>query len=239
MTKSRNLVRKRWKPDAVALELMRQAFSTSRSADIALVLGVERHQVEKLAHKLGLKKDPAWLNGPGAGRFNGQKGASFRFQPGHKSWNKGKKLGSDWCSPSSKATQFRAGQKPMNHKPVGSLRVDAGGYLQIKLHDTGYPPRDWVMYHRHVWQQAHGPVPAGHVVGFKAGQRCTDPERITPDVLECISKREVMARNSVHQFGPEIAGVVALRAALTRQINRRAEQEAGTPSPQPSQEITS
>ncbi len=217
MTASRNLIRKRWKPDEAALELVRRNYATCRTADLAEALGVAYHQVGRLALKLGLRKDEAWLNSPAGGRTDGTKGLGTRFQPGMVPANKGRKLGPDWC----KATQFKPGQKPRNYKPVGALRVQSTGYLQIKLTDTGYPPADWVMYHRHVWEQAHGPVPDGHVVAFKDGRRRTRPEEITVEVLQCITRVQHMQRHSFHQYGPEVAGVVQLRSVLTRTIRRK------------------
>lgn len=217
MTKSRGINRKRWQPTRADIIMVQRHFATTRTADLAAALGVAYHQVAKLADKLGLRKSQEWLNGPDSGRTDGQRGLGTRFQKGQKVWNKGLQLGSDW----SKATQFKPGQKPVNYKPPGSLRVATAGYLQIKLHDTGYPPHDWVAYHRHLWEEAHGPVPAGHLVVFRDGQRRTDPDEITLDVLECVSREEHMRRNTVHQYGPEVAGLVQLRGALTRAIRRK------------------
>lgn len=233
MTKTRNINRKRWHPTAAELELVRLRFPTTRTPDLAQALGVVSHQVERMARKLGLKKDPAWLNGPSGGRLNGQQGGGFRFQPGHKPWTTGLKMGAEWAKP----TQFKPGHRTHNHKPVGSLRLASIGYLQIKLTDTGYAPHDWVMYHRHVWQQAHGPIAEGHMVVFRDGRRRTAPEDITLDALECITQAEHMRRQTIHRHGPEVAALVQLRGALARQINRRqqaqaqAEQQATTDTP--------
>lgn len=217
MTKSRHINRAKWAPTQADITMVQRHFATTRTADLAAALGVAYHQVAKLADKLGLRKSDDWLNGPHGGRTDGTRGLGTRFQPGQVPPNKGKKLGSDWC----KATQFKPGQKPVNYALPGSLRVATGGYLQIKLHDTGYPPHDWVAYHRHVWERAHGPVPAGHLVVFRDGRRRTTAEEITLDVLECVTRQEHMRRNTVHQLGPELAGIVQLRGRLTRAIRNR------------------
>ncbi len=217
MTKSRGINRPRWRPLPWELELVRQHFATSRTADLAAALGVAYHQVAKLADRLGLRKSEEWLNGPDGGRTDGKRGLGTRFQKGQPGWNKGRKLGSEWC----KATQFKPGQKPQNHLPIGSLRVQSSGYLQVKLTDTGYPPRDWVMYHRYVWEQAHGPVPTGHLVVFRDGRKRAEASEITLDVIECITRQEHMRRHTCHQYGPELASVVQLRGALTRAIRNR------------------
>jgi hypothetical protein len=218
MTKSRNINRPKWRPTEAELELVRRNFATSKTMDLAQALGVAYHQVARLARMLGLQKDEAWLNGPAGGRLDGQRGAGNRFQPGHESWIKGKKLGPGW----SKATQFKPGHQPHNHAPVGSLRhISVQGYLQIKVQHTGYPPRDWVMYHRWLWERERGPVPAGHIVAFKDGIKRTTIEDITIDVLELRTRREHMEKNSFHRYGAEVVRAVQLRSALSRAINRR------------------
>ena len=219
MTKSRGINRLKWHPDWVALELVKRNFATSRTTDLAQVLGVAYHQVARLAHRLGLRKDPAWLNTEGW-RTNGTKGLGTRFQKGQASWNRGKtglRL--------SPATEFKPGVAPPNKAPLGAYRIESGGYLQVKVTETGYPPRDWQMVHRRVWIEAHGPIPVGHVVVFKDGSKRTEAGEIVPEVLECISRRENMARNTLHRYGPEVARLVQLRGALTRQINRRQQKE--------------
>lgn len=223
MTKSRNLIRTKWRPTEAEIELVRRNFPDSKTADLAQALGVAYHQVTTLAKRIGVAKSDEFLNGPAGNRLDGVRGASSRFTKGNVPWTKGKKLPGF----GSKETQFKPGQSPVNRLPLGSFRIasaQGGSYLQIKLTETGYPPHDWVMYHRHVWEQARGPIPEGHMVVFK-GERSTNPDEITVDRLECISKQEHMQRHTFHQYGPEIASVVHLRSAITRQINKRAEHE--------------
>lgn len=215
MTKSRGINRPKWKPDAIALRVMKEAYATSKTADIARALGVEYSQVAKLALKLGLKKDPDWLNDNG-GRFDGATGMGTRFKPGQVPWTKG--MRGVIFSPD---TAFKPGHVPVNKKPIGSTRVHSGGYLQIKVTETGYPPKDWVMYHRWVWEQANGPIADDCVVVFRDHRRRTDPAEITLEVLECITRQELIRRHTYHRFGKEYALVVQMRSALTRQINRR------------------
>ena len=49
----------------------------------------------------------------------------------------------------------------------------------------------------------------------------TTLEEITLDKVECISLAENMRRNSCHQYGKEIARLIQLRGAVSRQINKR------------------
>lgn len=215
MTKSRNINRPKWHPTDRQIEEIRRDFADTKTAELAARLGVDYSQVAKLAGKLGLKKSHAFLNGPAGGRLDGVRGMGARFVKGHVPWSKGKRLPGH-----GGATTFKPGTKPHNYKPLGSHRIGSG-YLQRKITETGYPPRDWVMVHRLVWESAHGPVPDGYVVSFKSGRRTTDPDQITLDALELLSVRDHMARNSVNRLPKELADLVKLRGAITRQINRK------------------
>jgi hypothetical protein len=213
MTKSRGINRSRWRPTADQLALIRDTFPDTKTADIASQLGVEYHQVSRLAGRLGLKKSAAFLNGTLGGRTDGTRGTGCRFQKGHVPWIKGRRVPGH-----GGGTHFKPGEKPPNFKPIGSHRI-AGGYVQRKVTDTGYPPRDWVFVHRIVWEEAHGPIPEGHVVTFLPGRRSTDLAAITADALELISMRELMHRNSVNRLPKELADLAKLRGALVRKIN--------------------
>ena len=110
--------------------------------------------------------------------------------------------------------------------PVGSYRVNADGYLDQKISDQPGPQNlRWKSVHRLVWERTHGPVPHGHAVCFKPGRRSTDAAEITVDALEPVTRRDLMLRNTYHRYGKDVAKLVQLRGALTRQINKRARQE--------------
>jgi len=116
-----------------------------------------------------------------------------------------------------KETQFRKGQHPHNWRRIGSTRISKDGYLQRKVTDTGYPPSDWVGEHILIWRTARGDVPIGHAVVFKDGDRT----HIALDNLEMISRRELMARNTVHNLPGELKEVIHLKGLLNRQIRKR------------------
>jgi hypothetical protein len=91
------------------------------------------------------------------------------------------------------------------------------GYLQRKISDSHITRRDYVGWHHLVWRMHDREIPPGHALVFRDG------DRTNCDInnLECISRGELMRRNSVHNYGPEIATLTQLRGAITRQINRR------------------
>lgn len=191
------------------------------TSEIARLLDRRESSVYGRAKQFGLKKDPAFFESDASGRL--RKGMAFRrvttrFKPGNVPWSKGVK--GLHLSP---ATQFKKGQRGTKWMPIGSLRINADGYLDRKVCDTGYPPDDWKAVHRLVWIEANGPIPEGHLVAFLPGRRTTEVEKITVDALELVSRVDWMKRHTYHQYGKEIAQLVQLRGAITRQINKRGE----------------
>jgi len=112
------------------------------------------------------------------------------------------------------------------YRPIGSLRVTVDGYLQQKVNDDLPPQRRWKAVHTLVWEEAHGPVPKGHVVVFIPGTHTTDIGHITLDRLELVTRAELMRRNSYHtRYPKELGLVIQMKGQLTRRI-RRIEKEA-------------
>lgn len=93
------------------------------------------------------------------------------FPKGHKSWNYGTK-GQGLTGPNR--TSFKKGNMPPNRKPLWSERVNVYGYIEIKVPErdpyTGFPTR-YKLKHKWLWEQEHGPVPSGHVVAFRDGDK--------------------------------------------------------------------
>ncbi len=102
-------------------------------------------------------------------------GRSGRFDKGHTPWTKGKKLP---FNPNSARTQFKAGERPHNTKYEGHERIATHGYIEISVKETnphtGFERR-YVLKHRWLWEQAHGPIPDGMVLKCKGDHLNTDP----------------------------------------------------------------
>ncbi|MFM1991307.1 MAG: hypothetical protein RJA99_4264 [Pseudomonadota bacterium] len=204
--------------------MLRDLYPTTITRQIARALGRPQSSVFGRAKKLGLTKSAEFFASDKSGRMS--RGAAFRgvrnrFQKGHVPANKGVR-GVHY----SPVTEFQAGHKPHNYAPIGSLRIHSAGYLQRKVTETGYPPDDWKMVHRLVWEEVHGPIPAGFLVTFKAGRQTTDLEAIKVDALELVSRRELMARNTIHTMPPELAELSRLRGRVTREINKQTKDAA-------------
>lgn len=220
------LARTVWTPAAV--EVLRRRYPHELSADIARDLGVPVKAVHGKANSLGLRKTRETIARIASERMMdpAHPGRRAQFEPGFTPWNKGKP-GSTGLHPNTTAHHFRAGQ--LNGRaaqlevPVGTLRITKDGILVRKVGTASGPYHHrWTPVHRLVWEAAHGPVPKGHAVVFRAGCKTTDPDRITPEVLELVTRQELMRRNSYHERLPaELGRIVQLRGAITRQINRR------------------
>lgn len=218
--------RRKW--TEVELRLLRENFADSRTDDLAQALGRPYSAVAQKAANLGMRKSSAYLAGPDAHRLDGVKGMGTRFQPGQKAWNAGKHYQPGGRCAEGQFKKGRPANEARNYLPIGSLRISKDGYVERKVTDDPQlvPARRWVAVHRLVWTAANGPVPNGHVVCFKPGRHTTDPEAISADGLELVTRRELMLRNTYHRYGKDVAKLVQLRGALTRQINKRAKEEA-------------
>lgn len=225
--------RQRWAP--ADEEFVRQTYPAENTALIAQALGRRVSQVHQKAAALGLMKSREVIEA--TSRANSAKpghgGQRTQIKPGNVPWNKGLR-GSTGHHANCKGNWFKPGTlngHALAHvMPIGSHRINSEGYLDRKVSDqSGAPHLRWHPVHRLVWAEANGPVPAGHIVVFKPGCKTSALDQITPDKLDCITRQQLMQRNTVHaQYPPEVARLVQLRGALNRVINRKAK-EAKTP----------
>jgi hypothetical protein len=176
------------------------------------------------ARAIGLRKSAAFLATAASGRLTklSESGAPYRFKPGFAPANKGLRR-PGWHAGRMRETQFRKGNRPWTWVPIGSTRTRADGYLERKMTDTGYTPRDWVCVHQLLWREHHGPIPPGHAVVFRDGDRSPP---ILLSNLECISRAELARRNRMwNRYPKAIAQSIQLLGALNRKINRKTRNE--------------
>jgi len=224
---------KPWSAKAVAA--LKRRYPHERTDTIAADLGVTVSACYQMARNLGLHKTDEYLASPDACRLRqgDNVGKSYRYLPGHVPANKGLRR-PGWAPGRMAETQFKKGRQAheaRNYVPIGSEKINRDGHLVRKITDDPalVPARRWVAVHRLVWIAAHGPIPPGHIVVFKPGQRTAELDEITLDRLECISLVENMRRNSYHNRYPkEIGLAIQARGALVRKINRatRAQKES-------------
>jgi hypothetical protein len=202
--------------------VLHRLYADAKTADIAGQIGRSVVSCYAKAAKLGLKKSPAFFEAGLGGRLApGQHHEAMkagRFQPGLTPWNKGTRY---VAGGRSAETRFRPGNRPQSWLPVGSYRISGDGHLERKIGETPGPNHlRWKPVASLLWQEAHGPIPKGHMVVFKPGRFTNVLEEITLDRVECISRAENARRNHPRNKSPELAKLCQLKGAITRQVNR-------------------
>lgn len=210
------MTRKSW--TAVDISLLKRLYPDEPTAQVAKLLGVSAEATYHKAKRLGLKKSAAYLASPESCRLRrgDGTGAGTRFRPGNKPWNKGTHFKAGGRSEEARFQPGnRSGRALEIYQPIGAERLSKEGYLQRKVNDALPRQSRWRAVHLLLWESVHGPLPEGCVVIFRDG----DKRHITQDNLECVTRAELMRRNSIHNAGPEIARLQQLRGVLIRRIH--------------------
>lgn len=122
-------------------------------------------------------------------------GVKTRFQKGQTAWNKGLHYN---AGGRSAETRFKPGiirgAAAQRYKPIGTITIRHDSLFRrqrqhkrkdgtrrkgkprryIKIKDTGAPQYCWIPYARYLWEQKHGPVPAGFFVVHIDGDQMND-----------------------------------------------------------------
>lgn len=211
--------------------ILRDRFPELSAAELAALIGVDIKQIYRRSHALGLRKSREWVV---------ERARQSRLQPGHGgSANLFKKGATPWnkglhyvTGGRSAETRFRPGVRTGRAvelwQPVGTLRINADGYLERKVNDDRPFYKRWRAEHLLIWESARGPLEKGMAIVFRDGNK----QNLDLANLERISRRDLMLRNSMQRHGPEVAALIQLRGALKRQINRRSsgQQQTGETS---------
>lgn len=225
MTRSRGILapRRFWTAEEDAQ--VRALYPDTPTAELARRLNRRLSSVYQRAQKLGVEKSAAYLASPAACRLRrgDNVGAASRFPKGHVPANKGLRR-PGWGPGRMKQTQFKKGERHgvavRLYKPIGTERISKDGYLERKINEGLPLQKRWRAVHLLVWEAANGPLPRGHAVVFKNG----DKRDIRLDNLELISRGDLMRRNTLHRYPKEIARAYQLIGAVNRKINRKARQ---------------
>ena len=203
---------------ASELHRLRAIYPHRSTSKVAEILGRSVCSVNSMASTLRLHKTEKYLASTDACRLRrgNNVGWAHRFPKGHVPANKGMRR-PGWAPGRMAETQFKKGNHPHTWVPIGSTRLSKEGYLQRKVSDTGYTPRDWKGVHILMWEKANGPVPAGHAVTFQD----RDKSHIALENLELITRAELMARNTIHNLPEELKGAIRAVASLNRAIRRK------------------
>ena len=93
-----------------------------------------------------------------------------------------------------KETQFKKGQVPQNKRELGELRLNADGYIDMKIGE-GKGAHAWRALHTLLWEDMHGPVPPGYALFF------SDRDKLNVDLdnLELITRADLCRRNTTYR----------------------------------------
>lgn len=199
------------------MALVRELYPHTSTAKIAQQIGRTVSKVYARAGKLGLRKTAEYLASPDACRLRrgDNIGARFRFPKGHVPFNKG--LRRPGYGPGRmKETQFKKGQMPTTKRELGDLRLNADGYVDMKVSEE-LGANAWRAFHVVLWEDANGPVPRSHALIFR------DRDRLNIDLpnIELISRAGLCRRNSIHNLPPAIKGAIHVLGQLKRRIREK------------------
>jgi hypothetical protein len=212
MTKSRNIQAPRLKISDEQLSIIMRMFPDTPARNIAGLTGLPAWKIYQLADKHGVRKSTSFREGVRDHLASySDLGKDCRFKKGMVPHNKGKKVGNH---PNMMPTQFRAGARPHNALPIGTIQPDHAGVMRVKIAE----PRQWCYLHRAHWEAVFGPIPKGHVVAFKDGHAANWADMAN---LELITRAELQRRNSIHRFPAEMKQTFRLLGKLKKAINEK------------------
>lgn len=160
-----------------------------------IAYGKSREQIaELMSEKFGFPFTKGQIKGA-LYRDKISTGLTGRFEKGHVPYNKGTK---GICKPNSGS--FTKGQKAINARPVGSERVNADGYIEIKIKDDGPFKDRWALKHRVVYEEHYGPIPKGSAIIFGDG----DKSNLSIDNLILVTRSQLARLNQNHLIQDDV-----------------------------------
>lgn len=211
--------RRLWTDREVAL--LKRLYLDTSSSRLRKIFRRPITKIYQAAARHGLKKSDAFMARKHAAekRRLQKYGAAHRFPKGHVPLNKGLRR-PGWAPGRMRETQFRKGHFPFNRDPdfyvIGALRVNSDGYVEMRV-SFEHGAKGWRALHRILWQDAHGPIPPGHIVVFRDRDRLN----VGLENLELITHAENCRRNSIHRLPPQLRDIIQLIGQVNRRINEK------------------
>lgn len=206
------------------LRELKELYPNTRASDLAKKFGCGVSSIYYHANRLGVKKTKEFI--AEASREAVKTNHNFKkyqFRKGREPFNKGVPQ-REWMEPLSieigKATRFKKGHVPHNHKPIGYERITRDGYIEVKVRDDGYK-KNFALKHRLVWEKHYGKIPEGYNVQFKDGNR----QNCDISNLYLISRSKQMQSNTATRYPAELRMAMRLSKRLKRKINEITENE--------------
>ena len=143
-----------------------------------------------------------------------------RFEKGHPSWNKGRKMPPELykkCAP----TMFKKGHVPINHKEVGSERINVDGYTEVKVAE----PNKWRLKQRVLYEQYHHvELTRSEVVIFLDGNRLNfdkfNLQKLSRSALARYNQ-DKLHDNSDRELSRAAAQIATIKALKGQMINEK------------------
>lgn len=195
------------------IDTLSRLYPNHYASEIAEILGRGISSIHCKAQSLGLESSREKIQRAGYEASKSPASIAARFQKGSVSLNKGKKVSPELYS-KMQPTMFKKGQTPLNHRDVGSERVNVYGYIEIKVAE----PNRWRLKHRVIWEQVNGAIPKGFNVQFKNHNR----QDCRIENLYLISKAEQMAKENSFwaKYPKEIQEIIHLKGVVNRAIHK-------------------
>lgn len=208
------MVKRIWTKEEINILLRDYQDPNIFTADIAKRLDRTLSQVYNKAQTMGLKAPLERMRLAGKLGTNHPNAVAHRFKKGSIPPNKGKKMSPEVYE-KVKETMFKKGNSPVNHREVGSERINVDGYIEIKVAE----PNRWRLKHRLIWEQHNGIIPEGCNVQFK--NHNTLDCRI--ENLYLISKSEQMRNENslMARYPKELRDVIRLKGVVKRQLRKQ------------------
>lgn len=142
-----------------------------------------------------------------------------RFIKGQVSHNKGQKMSPEVYE-KAKNTMFKKGNVPVNHRPVGSERINVDGYVEIKVEE----PRKWRLKQRVVYEEYYGEkLTSNDVIIFLDGNKTN----LSIDNLMKLNRSELVRYNQMQLHGdnPDLNMSAALLAKIKAKVGKQSKGE--------------
>lgn len=195
------------------IDTLSQLYPNHYAREIAGILGRGISSIHCKAQSLGLESSREKIQRTGYEASKSPASIAARFQNGSVPLNKGKKVSPEIYA-KMQPTMFKKGQSPVNHREVGSERINVDGYIEIKVAE----PNRWRLKHRVIWEQVNGAIPKGFNVQFKNHNR----KDCRIENLYLISKAEQMAKENSFwaKYPKEIQEIIHLKGVVNRAIHK-------------------
>lgn len=131
----------KWKKNPDMVAYMKQIIPGHEESEIRAMF-LEKFSIELSESQIGNFKNNYKV-------YSGTHGGCFK--KGQVPMNKGKKMSPEIYE-KVKHTMFHKGHTPVNHRPVGSERINVDGYTEIKVAE----PNKWKLKQRLVYEEYYG-----------------------------------------------------------------------------------